>query len=175
MTLDSTATQPSSSSSTLERPTVPEASVARPMSLGSRWWPSIVRTLVFGAVGASGIVVDLSTFAVLLAIGATFGPARAGAIFLAMTWNFTLHRLVTYRDRSHGPVVRQYVAFCGACLVGAAVNWVVSRQLFAATTFFGEHQMLAALAGIVAGFAFNFLICNGLVFRASRDARSGRS
>jgi hypothetical protein len=42
--------------------------------------------------GASGMVVDLLLYALLLRAGITLPVARALAIFIAMSWNFTFNR-----------------------------------------------------------------------------------
>jgi len=118
----------------------------------------------FLLVGASGMVIDLVTFALLLHWLPT-GIARGGAIWVAMTWNFVLNRNLTFSYARGGAVLRQYVGFCGSCLLGAVVNWSLSVWLCAATQFFASHKLSAAVLGVVAGTAFNFLLCRYLVFR----------
>lgn len=138
------------------------------MTLRERF-PILFRLLVFGSVGVSGIAVDLGTLNTLLALAVPFGTARGASILLAMTWNFALHRTMTYRDRASRSLIRQFVAFVSACLVGAVVNWGVSQCLVTWHSYFAQNRLLAAVAGIVAGFAFNFLLCHAFVFRRTDD------
>jgi len=123
----------------------------------------------FLLVGASGMVVDLLTFALLLPWLAT-GVARGGAIWVAMTWNFVLNRNLTFSYARHRAVLRQYVSFCGSCLLGAVVNWSVSVGLCASAQYFATRQLGAALLGVLAGTAFNYLLCRYFVFRGGRAA-----
>ncbi len=127
-------------------------------------FPTTTRALLFGLVGLTGMVIDLLSFAVLVALSVPFGLSRAAAILLAMTWNFTLHRTLTFDDRPRGPVFRQYVVFCASCLLGAAVNWGTSAWLFANVVTFARQPLLSAGVGVVAGFVFNFVLCNTVVF-----------
>ena len=55
----------------------------------------LARPLQFVLIGSSGMIVDLSFFALLSHV-LSFGPARASAIWLAMTWNFMLNRRLTF-------------------------------------------------------------------------------
>ena len=126
------------------------------------------RAAQFIMVGATGMAVDFAAFSLLLWT-ITLGPARAVAIWVAMSWNFWLNRKITFADAQHGPLLRQYLSFCLACLVGAMVNWSVSVGLCWAVTFFDQQRLLAAFVGVVAGTAFNYLLsCR--IFRPSRGA-----
>jgi dolichol-phosphate mannosyltransferase len=129
--------------------------------------------LKFAFVGASGSVVDLLAFAVSLLL-LPVPVARALAIWVAMTWNFYWNRRWTFFDsREHG-IVRQYVLFCGACLIGAVVSWATSVGLWHLIPFFTEYPIVAAIIGIVAGTLFNFVASSRFVFRKpDRDAARG--
>jgi len=115
------------------------------------------RAAQFIMVGATGMAVDFAVFSLLL-LTMTLGPARAVAIWAAMSWNFWLNRKITFADAPREPIARQYVLFCLACLAGAIVNWSVSIGLCAAAPFFDQHKLLAALLGVVSGTAFNYLL-----------------
>ena len=118
----------------------------------------------FAAVGATGAVVDLFVFSLLLSLCA-FGLARALAIWSAMSWNFLLNRWWTFSDARSGPIVRQYTLFCASCLAGALVNWSVTLGLHFVLTYFAERTMLAAACGIIAGAAANYLLSAHIAFR----------
>lgn len=123
------------------------------------------KLLKFGFVGASGSVVDLIAFAVALLL-LPVPVARALAIWVAMTWNFYWNRRWTFfESREHG-ILRQYVLFCGACLIGAVVSWGTSVGLWHLVPFFTEYPIVAAMIGIVAGTLFNFVASSRFVFRA---------
>lgn len=118
----------------------------------------------FILVGASGMVVDLSAFALLLQ-ATPLSVARGLAIWTAMTWNFWLNRTVTFSFAKNEPWWRQYMAFCGSCAVGAIVNWGASLWLTQSVPFFAAHKLTAAAVGVVAGTAFNFILCRVVVFQ----------
>ncbi len=124
----------------------------------------------FLSVGATGMVVDLLTYAALLLYLPT-GWARALAIWVAMSWNFLLNRKLTFSYASKDAVLRRYFSFCGSCAVGAVINWIVSVSLasiFPATT---AHKLLAASIGIIAGTGFNFVLCRYVVFQDKNPSR----
>ena len=125
------------------------------------WFSKFVQ---FCAVGGTGVVVDLSTYAGLLAAALPVPPARALAIWVAMTWNFWLNRHITFSHSRHRHLGGQYLAFTASCSIGAAVNWAVSMGLLH-TAWFDGHRLSAALAGIIAGTGVNFYISFHHVFK----------
>jgi dolichol-phosphate mannosyltransferase len=131
-------------------------------------YPGPVQLLQFLMVGGSGMVVDLTCYALLLLV-LPVSIARALAIWCAMTWNFFLNRKYTFFESRRDSLVVQYLGFCGSCLVGAVVNWSTSVALVGAITFFMTHKLVAAVLGIIAGTAFNFILCRYLVFRSEHQ------
>lgn len=120
----------------------------------------------FILVGASGMVLDLSMYALWLGLQIVPLPvARGLAIWMAMTWNFWLNRTVTFSFSKNEPWWRQYLAFCSSCLVGAIVNWGASLWLTQSFPFFESHKLTAAAVGVVAGTLFNFTLCRVIVFQ----------
>ena len=122
------------------------------------------RLVKFGFVGASGSVVDLLAFALVLLL-LPVPVARAAAIWVAMTWNFYWNRRWTFFDSPHHGLLAQYLLFCGACLVGAVVSWATSVGLWHLIPFFHAYPLAAALIGIIAGTLFNFVASSRFVFR----------
>ncbi len=120
--------------------------------------------LKFCIVGSTGLVVDLITFSLLLAV-APLSVARALAIWTAMTSNFWLNRHFTFCKSRRRPFVRQYLMFCTSCLMGAVVNWSISVGLCAMVAFFDQQKILAAIVGVLAGTAFNYMLSSRVVFR----------
>lgn len=125
----------------------------------------LAKPLQFVLVGSTGMVVDLICFFLLMAV-APLGASRALAIGIAMSWNFLLNRYMTFQEARRESIARQYILFCAACSVGAAVNWAVSVGLTTWSGFFADQALLAAFCGVVAGTAFNYLLSSRIVFRA---------
>lgn len=63
----------------------------------SRFIP--VRLSSFLAIGSLGVGVHLSVLGTSLAAGSSFLKAEIAAVFVAMTFNFFLNNIFTYRDR----------------------------------------------------------------------------
>jgi dolichol-phosphate mannosyltransferase len=128
--------------------------------------PERAYLLQFAAVGASGFVVDTLTFLLLLPLMPA-APARGLAITTAMSWNYVGNRRLTFAGlATHGWLV-SYIRYCLSCLAGAAVNWCVSVALISSIPLLRSHAWLAVAAGVLAGMAFNYLMCRRLVFRRS--------
>ena len=128
------------------------------------------RLLKFLAVGASGSAVDLAAFALAM-LALPVPVARALAIWVAMTWNFYWNRRWTFFESRRDSLLRQYVLFCLACLLGAVVSWTTSVGLWRYVPFFTGQPLLAAILGVAAGMAFNFVASCKIVFRRSADPR----
>lgn len=127
-------------------------------------YPRLVKLFKFGLVGLSGMAVDLLLFFLLLKT-IPLEIARALTIWLAMTWNFFGNRLFTFAESREASLPMQYLRFCGSCLLGAGVNYGISVALAKLPWFSGGRELLAAMAGIAAGFLFNFWLCNTFVFQ----------
>lgn len=125
---------------------------------------SLPRLMKFLMVGASGSAVDLTVFWMWL-LFLPLPVARAVAIWMAMTWNFCWNRRWTFVEAHTGGVLRQYVLFCSACLIGALLSWGTCVGLWALVPLFSEHPVLAAAIGVVVGVAFNYVSSCRIVFR----------
>ena len=121
--------------------------------------------LQFALVGASGVIVDLTLFAILLVMSAPVPIAGATAIWAAMTWNFVWNRRWTFSYASSGSLAGQYVGFCGGCLLGALLNLSTRVSLIEYAAFFEKNPLLAALVGVGVGMVSNFVLCRFVVFR----------
>ena len=139
--------------------------------LAHHQYPGIMQLMLFLCVGCTGLLVDLSSYALLLTV-AIPAVARMAAIWIAMSWNFWLNRKITFAESQKTPLIKQYIAFCGSCLVGAGLNWSVSIGLSKSIPYFSSHQLTAALLGAVSGTVFNFLLCKLLVFRKQKEDAS---
>jgi dolichol-phosphate mannosyltransferase len=119
---------------------------------GGRYLPH--KMLLFGLVGASGVVVNLAVLRALLAL--ELGPTQAvsTATIVAMVWNFCLNNILTYRDRRliGWRAVRGLLSFIAICGLGAFVNVAIFRDLYAATRMW----LPAGIAGALVGALINY-------------------
>ena len=119
----------------------------------------------FLVVGASGVVVNLAIVSLLLLAGFSDSLCLAGGIAVSVCTNFLLNRRFTFSYARTEPVLRQFIGFIGACAVGMVVNYAVALWLNAQLGDGAFNLQLAALGGIAAGMAFNFIGSRYVVFR----------
>jgi dolichol-phosphate mannosyltransferase len=147
------------------------------------------RLLQFCFVGASGMVVDLSCYALFQAIFARTslmegmtapivgGPlmlavAAVMSIAIALTWNFTVNRRLTFNDARRGSIARQFLRYVLSNLLGIAVSLTLRLLLPNTLGFFRRHRLAAALVGIVAATGISFSMARWFVF-GQKPAQSG--
>jgi dolichol-phosphate mannosyltransferase len=121
-----------------------------------------VRFAVFAAVGGTGVLVHLASLrAALFFLG--FPLSQAIATVIAMTSNFVLNNLLTYRDaRLRGRrFVRGLISFYLVCAVGAVANVGVASAVFE------RHYAwwLSGLAGAVVGVVWNYAVSSVFTWR----------
>jgi dolichol-phosphate mannosyltransferase len=111
------------------------------------------RFVLFAAVGASGVLVQLAALATLRH-ALTFAAAQGCAVWLAMTSNYFLNNAVTYRDRRLRGLQfwRGLATFYLICGIGALANVGVGTLLYAR----GEIWWLAGLASALVGAVWNY-------------------
>ena len=86
------------------------------------------------------------------------------AIAIAMTWNFSLNRRLTFNDARRGSIVQQYVRYVLSNLVGTGVSLAFRLVLPSSFAFFSRHRLAAAVAGIVAATGISFSLARWFVF-----------
>lgn len=126
-----------------------------------------VRFLSFAAVGSMGILVHFSVLGLLFQVlGVGFLPAQVAGTLAAMTSNFTVNNILTYRDaRLRGAAWgRGLIVFALVCSVGAAANVGVAEYLFDRDTAWG----FSALAGVLVGTVWNFSVSSVYTWRVGR-------
>ncbi len=113
------------------------------------------RALMFGVVGASGLVVHLTVLRLLLGGHVTFAVAQTAAAVTAMTTNFLINNAVTYRDRRlRGmKLLAGYLRFCAFCGVGLLANIIVANLVYSPT----HTWWLAGAAGAGFGAIWNYV------------------
>ena len=115
-----------------------------------------IRFILFAFVGLSGIFVQLlSTFLLLYFFYIPFLQAHILSILIAMTSNFSLNNLMTYKDRSL--VGRKYFrglfSFYLICSAGALANVAVADFIFNNIGVW----ILASISGALLGAIWNFI------------------
>jgi dolichol-phosphate mannosyltransferase len=144
------------------------------------------RLAQFCMVGASGMVVDLSFYALFqwlfsftalaMAKSALFGGtwhlaiAAALAISIALVWNFTLNRRLTFNDARKGQLLRQFLTYALSNALAILLSFSVRLYLPSRIDFFNRHRLAAAVVGIVAATAISFSMSRWLVFARKPEA-----
>jgi dolichol-phosphate mannosyltransferase len=120
------------------------------------------RFLMFGLVGSSGIVVNLSVLALLLARHVGFAEAQAAAMLTAMTSNYTLNNAFTYRDRRrHGwRFLTGLASFALLCSLGVVAGVGVSTLVYQA----GTSWWLSGIAGAAMGAMWNYVASSAITW-----------
>ena len=124
----------------------------------------------FGAVGASGFVVDICFYFLLQWLGLTHITARALSFWPAVSWNWALNRLTTFGERRKRPKARQWLEFVSSSLIGFLISWGSYTYLTTNHAFFGEHKVVALITGILGASLFNFAASSLFVYSNKRAA-----
>ncbi len=125
----------------------------------------------FLLVGAMGLAIDLLFYFTLQLLGLSHVVARAISFCPAVTHNWFLNRIVTFKGRERAPAGRQWARFVAVSAGGFAVSWGTYYLLTAHVGFFDEWRVLALVAGVVLATAFNFTLSDLFVF--ARGKRRG--
>lgn len=122
--------------------------------------------LQFLVVGASGVVVNLSTLTLLQLMGLADAICLAGGIATSVVTNFLLNRRFTFsyaRDRN---IWKQFAGFVTVSSLGIAVNYGVALGVAGSALAQGRFGLhLSALAGIACGMLFNYIGNRYVIFR----------
>jgi dolichol-phosphate mannosyltransferase len=103
------------------------------------------------------MVVHLVVLRLLLAVAGTgFVGAQSTATATAMVWNYFLNNSLTYRDsRLVGwAALRGLVSFMAICGLGAVVNVLVARDLYAMT----QMWLFSGAGGAAVGALLNYAL-----------------
>ena len=128
-----------------------------------------IRFIAFSLVGGVGLLVHLAVLSLLFkAVGAPFVWAQAGATLVAMTGNYALNNVLTYRDlRLRGwAFVRGWFSFVLACGVGALANVGVATYLFE----YDRLWLSSAVAGVLVGAVWNYAVTAVYTWKAPATA-----
>jgi dolichol-phosphate mannosyltransferase len=126
-----------------------------------------VRFLLFATVGGLGVFTHLiSLWVATYLFGVVFPIAQMIATVAAMTGNFVLNNIFTYRDRRlrGRRFATGLLSFYAVCALGAAVNVSIASHLFGQ----GDSWWMAGLAGAVVGAVWNYAMSSLLTWRDPR-------
>jgi len=114
-----------------------------------------VRFISFGMIGSIGVIVHIAALALLFKVfDSGFVAAQAGATFTAITSNFLLNNLFTYRDQrlTGKRLLLGWLSFNLICMTGAVANVGVASWIYSTDAMW----LPAGLVGIVIGFVWNY-------------------
>ncbi len=122
------------------------------------------RLLSFGAVGATGLIIDTGFYLGLQWVGLGHLLARFLSFWPAVTWNWRLNRAVTFRDRPPTATAAQWARFAVSSLIGLATNVGSYALLTSLVDLFARQRLLALLAGVAVGSAVNYATAARFVY-----------
>jgi dolichol-phosphate mannosyltransferase len=123
-----------------------------------------VRFVLFGAIGGLGLVVHLAVLAISLKFLRLGFPASQGlATITAMTWNFCLNNIFTYRDRQlrGWKLLYGLLSFYSVCSIGAVANVGIASYVFHSD----QSWWLAGVTGAVVGAVWNYAMSSIFTWR----------
>lgn len=129
-----------------------------------------VRFIGFALVGGFGLLVHLAVLGVSFkGLGLGFVAAQGLATLVAMTSNFLLNNILTYRDmRLRGwRMLSGWLSFSLACSVGALANVGVAGWLFAQRP---DFWIASAIAGVLVGTVWNYAVTMVYTWKKPRSA-----
>jgi dolichol-phosphate mannosyltransferase len=116
-----------------------------------------VRFLAFSVIGGIGLFVHMAVLSVVFhGLDWAFTTAQSVATGTAMTFNFALNNVLTYRDARLRGVAwfKGLMSFMLACSLGAFANVGIASYLFENRT----QWIVASLAGVLVGAVWNYAV-----------------
>ena len=115
-----------------------------------------------------GLLVHLSVLSLMFKVaGTSFLWAQSGATMVAMTSNYVMNNVLTYRDRRlrGWNFVRGWLSFVLACSVGALANVGIADYLFHKQ---GSFWLSSAIAGVLVGAVWNYAVTAVYTWKAPK-------
>jgi dolichol-phosphate mannosyltransferase len=125
-----------------------------------------VRFALFALIGVVGLAIHmLVLWSGLDFMSLEFGAAQSLATLIAMTSNFFLNNILTYRDRRlrGWRLLRGLVTFYGICGIGATANVGIASYLFNAN----QTWWVAGILGVIVGAVWNYAMSSIFTWKAS--------
>jgi dolichol-phosphate mannosyltransferase len=116
-----------------------------------------VRFALFALIGGIGLFIHIAVLWIgLTLIALSFVAAQTLATIIAMTFNFFLNNLFTYRDqRLRGwRLLRGLFSFYLICGIGAVANVGIATYVFRAD----QTWWMAGIAGVIVGSVWNYAV-----------------
>ena len=122
------------------------------------------RFLLFCLVGLTGIAIHMVVLQVAVGLGIRFGWAQTAATFVAITWNFVLNNMFTYRDQrlAGWAFITGLLRFEAICAVGAISNVGIATWIYG----YDPRWWIAGLGGALMGAVWNYVVSAAFVWRA---------
>jgi dolichol-phosphate mannosyltransferase len=123
-----------------------------------------VRFVLFALIGGVGLFVHLAVLGSGLNLaGLSFDVSQTAAVIVAMTSNFFMNNLFTYRDRrlTGWRLMRGLMSFYGICALGAVANVGVASYLFNAD----QKWWLAGIVGAAVGAVWNYAVSSVVTWK----------
>lgn len=128
-----------------------------------------IRFVLFSVVGLFGLGVHLVLLAIVhKGLGGDFAVSQAIATIGAMTNNFLLNNIFTYRDkRLHGwSLLLGLISFYAVCGIGAIANIGIASYVYGAD----ESWWVAGVTGALVGAVWNYAVSSVYTWRKPRKA-----
>jgi dolichol-phosphate mannosyltransferase len=115
-------------------------------------------------VGLTGIAIHMATLQFALGVMALgFGAAQTVATVAAITWNFVLNNMFTYRDQrlAGWQFVTGLIRFQLICAVGAISNVGIASVIYERD----PNWWVAGFGGALMGAVWNYVVSAAFVWR----------
>ena len=116
-----------------------------------------VRFALFALIGGLGLMAHMATlWSCLMLLALKFTVAQTTATIVAMTFNFFMNNVFTYRDRRlrGWRLVRGLLSFYLICGLGGVANVGIASYLFHAD----QTWWVAGIAGVIIGSVWNYAV-----------------
>ncbi len=123
------------------------------------------RFLMFCFVGLTGVAVHMTALQLaIVSLNVGFSLAQAAATVTAITWNFVLNNLLTYRDQrlAGWRFLTGLLRFQLVCAVGAISNVGAASWIYAHDT----DWWIAGLGGALMGAVWNYVVSAAFVWHS---------
>ena len=120
------------------------------------------RFILFAAVGSLGVGVHLAVLRLSMSV-TEFTAAQGIATIVAMTFNYALNNVLTYRDRRRRgwQFVTGLLTFYAVCSLGALANVGIAANLYKQD----YSWLLSGVAGILVGVVWNYAMSATFTWR----------
>jgi len=126
------------------------------------------RFISFCIIGGSGVIVHLLSLYILYSNFFDFFYSQTISTIIAMTSNFCLNNMLTYRDRRKKGLdaLKALLIFYLTCGIGAAANVGIANSLYLGNIYgLSGKWYLSGIIGALVGAVWNFLMSSLITWR----------